>query len=114
MTVDMPGVRTRKHYHVISGLCGYVPNTNETYETRKSAEAGARWWAETFRESNWDAAPEYKKRITGSARAGWYDVGDCEYIEVSACDMSECVCQDCGELLPGEGDMHNCIEDTLA
>ena len=73
----------RNHYHVLSGLTGgYMPNTNDVCTSRRDADASARWLAQTMRDSN--------LKVSGSASAGWYDVGEYEYIEVTTCNEPDC------------------------
>ena len=75
----------RKHYHVLCGLRGmYMPNSNDVHATRKGAESGAAWLAETYRDDG-------ETRVTGSARHGYYTVGDNECIEITVCDAADCM-----------------------
>lgn len=75
---------TRKHYHVLSGLTGgYLPNSNDVCATRREAEASARWLASTFRDD--------ETRVSGSARDGWYNVGEYEYIKITECMEPDCM-----------------------
>lgn len=74
----------RRHFHVLVGLCGmYMPNENHVYLTRKEAEEGARWLADQFRDDG--------ERVTGSARSGYYAVGESECIEITDCTEAECL-----------------------
>jgi hypothetical protein len=77
-------VGARRHFHVLVGLSGmYMPNENHVYLTRKEAEEGARWLADQFRDDG--------ERVTGSARSGFYAIGDRESIEITACDEAACL-----------------------
>jgi hypothetical protein len=80
----------KKHYHVISGFRGYMPDMNEVYTSKKAAQAGAIEWVRTIRD---DGA-----RVTGSAKDGWYDVhsedvgkAGVEYIQITECWVDECL-----------------------
>ena len=86
----------RNHYHVLQGLRGcYMPNTNDVYRTKREAQSGAAWWAENARDEG--------ERVVGSARSGFYEVGDHCSIEVTDCDSEMCLCSPCGGTgeLPG-------------
>jgi hypothetical protein len=72
------------HFHMLVGLCGlYMPDENHVYVSRKEAEDGARELARQFRDDG--------ERVTGSARAGYYQVGDNYCIEITGCDDAECL-----------------------
>lgn len=78
----------RKHYHVLSGLTGgYLPNTNDVYTSRKAAQSGAAWLAASYRDTEAYVFAE----VTGSAKAGWYDVGRNEYIAITECVEEDCL-----------------------
>jgi hypothetical protein len=67
---------TRKHYHVIVNMAGYMPDGDpEYYTSRRAAEAGAIWHKEQFLERDQQDAkgrwvPGYQ--VTGSARKGGF------------------------------------------
>jgi hypothetical protein len=72
------------HFHVMSGLAGgYMPNENQTYRTREEAEDAAREMARDFRENG--------EKVSGSAKQGFYTVGDHQYIEIADCDQADCL-----------------------
>jgi hypothetical protein len=74
----------KKHYHVLVGLAGlYMPNSNTVCRTRREAESNAAWWAREAREQG--------DKVTGSAKTGYYSVGEHECIEITECDISECL-----------------------
>ncbi len=82
------GQRSRyRHYHVVFGTVGYTPDLNYTCATRRIAECTATELARQLRDDNWE---EKDFRVTGSARSGYYTVGDYEYIRIVICDGSEC------------------------
>ena len=77
------------HWHVLVGLRGcYMPGTNDVYLTRREAEAGARWWAEQYRD---DGSEDGETKVTGSARACYYAVGEHNCIEVTHCTVEGCM-----------------------
>ena len=77
----------RKHYHVLCGLRGmYMPNSNAAHATRKAAERDAAWCADDRRNDG--------ETVTGSARSGYYTVGEYECIEITTCDTADCVGDD--------------------
>lgn len=70
----------KKHYHVIGGLHGCMPNFNYYAETRKDAEQIAKSEVKSMRE---DGAKAW-----GSARSGYYEIKSnfgIEYVEISDC-----------------------------
>lgn len=74
----------RKHFHVLSGLRGlYMPNENTVHRTRKSAEATARETAANARDDGY--------KVRGSASSGLYAVGEDQSIEITACDVADCL-----------------------
>lgn len=73
----------KKHYHVLSGLGGgYMPNSNEVYETKAQAIQGAKEMKGIFQND-----PETKVR----GRGGYYAVDDNTYIEVTECHENDCL-----------------------
>lgn len=67
-----------KHYHVLQGLAGlYMPNTNDVFKSRREAEKSSAWNASNARKEGY--------KVTGSARAGYYSVGEHECIEITEC-----------------------------
>lgn len=75
-----------KHYHVLFGLSGgYLPSDNAVFRTLREARSYAADLAREIR--------EYEgKKVVGSARLGYYDVGDYEYIEITdPCYEPECL-----------------------
>jgi len=52
-----------RHYHVIVGMSGYLPNHNDVCRTKRDALANARWHAEQYRDSG--------ERVIGSAEHGY-------------------------------------------
>jgi hypothetical protein len=72
------------HFHLLVGLCGlYMPDENHVYESRKEAEDGARELVKQFRDDG--------ETVTGSARAGYYQVGESYCIEITGCDEADCL-----------------------
>ena len=101
----------RKHYHVLVGLPGYMPNSN--YPCSTLAEAGdmAYQEAESFREAGYhkDWGEDCLGFVTGNKRIG-YDIlrqqdNDestqtlWQTISIMDCYEQDCFCQQCGELL---------------
>lgn len=90
---------TTKHYHVMNGNPGCLPDCNDWYTTKRAAQQAAR----EIKESELDnlrsgAASEmnYQELVSaygfkGSARRGLYVRNDGHYyIEIATCDMAEC------------------------
>ena len=82
------------HYHVISGMPGYLPNANDIARTKRDARALLAWWCDELDETEGDNEyrdAEHQRRRTGSLKAGWfrwdspspYDLG--YYVEIVAC-----------------------------
>lgn len=73
-----------RHYHVLCGLRGcYMPNSNNVHRTRRDAERDAAWCADDRR--------GYGDKVTGSARQGYYEVGEGECIEITTCTDATCL-----------------------
>lgn len=72
-----------RHYHVLMGLSGgYMPNTNDMFSSRRAAESYAASLASEARESG--------EHVSGSAKSGYYSVGDTECIEINDCYEDGC------------------------
>ena len=107
-----------KHYHVLVGLPGYMPNSN--YPCSTLAEAGdvAYEEAKAFREAGYatDWSKDCLGKVVGNKREGyevlrrslWHDGVDglgtgyswevWQTITISPCDMADCQCPKCGAL----------------
>jgi hypothetical protein len=73
-----------RHFHVLVGLCGlYMPDDNVVCETRKEAEDAARSIAKQYRDDG--------ERVSGSAKSGYYTVGENHCIEIADCDDAQCL-----------------------
>ena len=97
-----------KHYHVLAGLPGCLPDYNSAHSSRRAAEADAAWYAQDCREAY---NPDYKARevgVIGSAKRGRYDIERktdrspsgwelWQYIEITECYEDDCYNED-GEL----------------
>lgn len=74
----------RSHFHVLVGLCGlYLPDDNRLFTSRKEAERAARAIVDEFRDEG--------EVVTGSARAGYWHVGDRYCVEITDCDEASCL-----------------------
>ena len=76
----------KKHYHVLVGLYGYLPNSNYYCSSIKQAEDTMQSEAEAFRDAGY--------KVTGNKRMG-YDVKhesgySWQYIEYNECQEEEC------------------------
>lgn len=82
----------RKHYHVLFGMPGYMPDSNLTYLTKKEAQQGAQFIADQFRDD-----PDGLYRIYGNKRDGYVierkgTIYALPYlIEIVDCDQPECL-----------------------
>lgn len=77
----------KQHYHVMSGLSGCMPDTNEVFTSRKEAEKFAVSWAN-------DCRNDCGLVLTGSARNGYYygnGVSGIDYISIDTCTDIECL-----------------------
>lgn len=79
-----------KHYHVLQGLQGlYMPNCNDVFSSKGEAQRYAAELAADARDQ------EYK--VSGSARSGYYTIGEHECIEITECCESDCLTAEGGE-----------------
>jgi hypothetical protein len=86
--VDIAEARNAKpsepHFHVLVGLCGlFMPHENRVFATRIEAEEAAREIAVEYRDQG--------DEVTGSAKSGYFTVGENECIEISECTESDCL-----------------------
>lgn len=100
-----------KHYHVLVGLPGYMPNSN--YPCNTLAEAGdiAYAEAEAFREAGYASCwgKEQRGIVVGNKREGYevlrpslwdsHERDVWQTISIVDCYEDECFCQQCGQLL---------------
>ena len=114
-----------KHYHVLVGLPGYMPNYNCPCRTLTEAGAVALQEARAFREAHY--ASYWGKyslgRVVGSKYSGYEVLRPCRWtpppehkrdwevwqtIDIADCYEEECFCQQCGELLQEEEPCYVC------
>lgn len=98
-----------KHYHVIMGMCGYMPDVNDIYQSRRDAVDGANWWLEEILDdhaASYNYAPDapnvtiagkFSKRGDSSVQidtepSNPYHIPT--YIEVSECFDTSCESDD--------------------
>jgi hypothetical protein len=73
-----------KHYHVLSGIHGCMPDNNQVCETKKEAEMSAVWWISELRDTG--------LTFEGSAKSGYYEsLNRNYYLEISDCYESDCL-----------------------
>lgn len=111
------------HYHVVTGLPGYLPNNNWLCETLKEAGDMALYEADSFREAGYDGTYTFG-RVVGNRRDG-YEVlrhspsepGEpttnyvWQTIRIEPCNEEDCRCPNCGSLIhPDHGCAEGCFE----
>lgn len=78
-----------KHYHILAGLHGYLPNINEVYKIKQDARMGLKELIEWDRETG--------AKYSGNLREGYFEClnfSDChtnEYYEITECNIKECL-----------------------
>lgn len=117
------------HYHVVTGLPGYLPNENWPCETLKEARDMALHEAASFREGGYHASfgKDGLGRVVGNKRDGyevlrslWHDGADglgtgtvwhtWQSIRIEPCNEVDCRCAGCGALLHED---YGCTECTF-
>jgi len=96
----------RKHYHVLVGLPGCMPDSNDVCQTQAEAQDCAQWWAQQYREDwNPDTDKSYYK-VLGNKRMGYAVIrrNQSDYampilISINDCHEEECFCDLSGELI---------------
>lgn len=72
-----------RHYHVLMGLTGgCMPNSNAMFTSRRAAEIYAAALA--------NEAVNAGDTVSGSAKSGYYSIGDSECIEINDCYEDDC------------------------
>lgn len=106
------------HYHVLTGLPGYLPNNNWPCETLAEAGDMALYEADSFREGGYCSTfgKDSLGRVVGNRRDGYevleYGPGGpdepCAWqtIRIEPCNEPDCRCLVCGALLYEDG----CVE----
>ena len=96
------------HYHVVTGLPGYLPNENWACETLAEAGNVALSEAKAFREGGYHScwSKDSQGRVIGNKRGGYkvlrFSLGElCEWqtIRIEPCNEADCRCAGCGALL---------------
>ena len=83
----------RKHYHVLLGTNGYMPDTNNAYPTKRDAQYGLRFWRDHIKECSEGTA------ISGSIRSGYFQIRPepddpytlNQYLEIVDCFEDDCL-----------------------
>ena len=90
-------VNIMKHYHVLLGLHGCMPDSNETYLCKADARDAMLWHKNEITE-DWYTIPKEceapKPTFSGSARSGHYEVDNVRgvhYIEIIECWEEDCL-----------------------
>lgn len=82
-----------RHYHVMGGLHGCLPNFNEIAMSKKDAIAQLKWWKE--QEIAWDAQDGQYVKVYGNAKDLYYEVegnmGNNDYYEAVECYDIDCL-----------------------
>lgn len=97
----------RRHYHVLAGLPGCLPDYSTAHSSRRAAEAEAARYARYSREA-YNPDNDRQVLVTGSAKSGRYDIERrtgrspsgwelWQYIEIVDCCEDDCYTED-GEL----------------
>lgn len=85
------------HYHVVSGISGYMPDSGGTCRTKREAENAAKWYADAWREDGF--------KVYGSARKGGY------WIDRSKWTDWDGAVQECDHAISGYVEINVCYED---
>ena len=105
------------HYHVVTGLPGYLPNNTWPCETLREASDMALYEADSFREGGYHASfgKDSFGRVVGNKRDGYEVLRPCftsatppedwftwQTIRTEPCNETDCRCAGCGALLHEE------------
>ena len=86
-----------KHYHMLSGLHGYMPDNNEPYQTEQDAKDALEYFVENCKDS--DVTEDHREAIAISENGNYaefpidgiaHPVFGVEYAEVTDCYEPEC------------------------
>ena len=73
-----------KHYHVLSGLHGSMPDINDVCETVQEAKNDLKFWRDIFRDQG--------VKLSGNIKDEYFEfLNENGYIEISECTESECL-----------------------
>lgn len=80
--------KSTRHYHVLAGLHGCIPDSDELYRTKQEARQGLKWIVGELRSSN--------NRLRGNLKQGYFELVKktdalCDYCEISDCYESDCL-----------------------
>jgi len=80
----------KKHYHVLGGIHGCMPDVNDIYHTKMEAREGLKWHIENAREDGY--------KYSGTLRDGYFEEEESEvrqwpnnYFEIVTCFEEDCL-----------------------
>lgn len=82
-----------KHYHVLGGLHGCLPNVNEVYTTKADAQQGLLWHKRDEIEMSYQVEDRSRFSVYGTMRGCYYEVynGGNDYYSIVPCQESDCL-----------------------
>jgi len=88
-----------RHYHVLVGMPGYMPDNNDVCRTRGEAESSALYWANEYR-NDWDSDTDKSYYIVTGNKHDGYEVNrrdQSDYALPTLIYITECTENDCFE-----------------
>jgi len=84
---------SKKHYHVLGGLHGYMPDVNSVYLLKSDARQGLLFWKKDEIEMSYQVEDRSDFSISGNLKIGYYEVvnGGNEYYQITECSESDCL-----------------------
>lgn len=80
-----------RHYHVLYGLDGCMPDSNEVHKTKKEAKEGLRFMRDMITESNSQVEEEFRDNIEGSIQNEYFTIGNSNSLYISECYEQDCL-----------------------
>jgi len=78
----------RTHYHVMYGLVGCLPDSNDTYTNKRDAIHA---YNETIADANYENGHHFPMRDSGIPRVAYCNDGNCIHVvELVDCNDTEC------------------------
>ena len=79
-----------KHYHVLGGIHGCMPDVNDVYHTKMEARGGLKWWIADGRDAGY--------KYSGNLKDGYFEElknvnrqHPNNYFEITECSEEDCL-----------------------
>jgi len=79
-----------KHYHVLGGIHGCMPDVNDVYHTKQDAREGLKWWIQDGRDSGYKYSGNLKDGYFEELKSNMQQYPN-NYFEITECFEEDCL-----------------------